>query len=162
VAGHAGLWSRFLVALPDPLSVSWGACRVGVEVAVDDVADATFECPDGFFGGVAFCEFAVVERATGTVREADLSNGGDVERVVDRTVPASRQPMRRPLRIPRRLFDGRGAVVGSEAVLVGEPERITGVSDHVAATTSPTPKTSLRVVPDAATAAWIRALDVLR
>src|ERR1700730_7374131 len=94
VAGHAGLWGRFLVAPPGPSSASRCSSRVGDEVAVDDVADVTLERADGCFGSVAFGEFAVVERPAGTVGEAELGDRDDVERMVDRTVPATRQPVR--------------------------------------------------------------------
>ena len=67
------------------------------------------------------------------------------------------------LRVARGSFDGRGAVVGGELLHGREPARRRRCDrTSVAATTSPTPKISVRVVPDAATAARIRTSEALR
>ena len=48
---------------------------VGSQVAVDDVGEAPFQYPDGFFLCFAFFEFAFVEEAAFGVGVAELSDG---------------------------------------------------------------------------------------
>ena len=83
-AGHAGCESRSLVALPGLFSVG----RVGEELAVDRVADPSFQRAEGFFATFAFGLFAEVVGTSWCV-VADLGDGGDVQRVVELPVPAA-------------------------------------------------------------------------
>src|SRR5436190_1437011 len=60
---------------------------VADQLPVDDVADASFEGAQGFFGGVALGLFALVVEAPGGV-VSDLGDGGGVESVVELTIPS--------------------------------------------------------------------------
>ena len=55
---------------------------------------------------------------------------GDVQCVVHGPVPAPRQPMDGLGRVARGSFDGRGAVVGGEALRGREPAHVAGVPDE--------------------------------
>jgi hypothetical protein len=65
---------------------------VGDQAPVDDVGDASFQRPDGFFGGLALGEFllVVVPALTGV---AELGDGGGVVDVVEFAVPSRVEPM---------------------------------------------------------------------
>jgi len=57
------------------------------------------------------------------------------------------------LPVPRRHLDRGGAVIGGEVIAAGKPGGIGGVADDGPGVTGPMPKTSVRVVREALTAA---------
>ena len=81
----------------------------------------------------------------------DLGDRGHMDGVVDAPVAAQRQPV--GLAVPGGHLDRGGAVVGGEVVAAGEPGHGDDVADDGGAMTGPTPNTSVRVVPEAVTAA---------
>ena len=81
---------------------------VGAESLVERVADASFQAARRFLAGLPLGLFLQVLGAAGSV-VADLTERGDVERVVELAVPVRVQTM--PFLRSRRRFDGRGRVV---------------------------------------------------
>ena len=59
---------------------------------MDDVADTSLQGSEGFFGGLALGDLAVVVAATRAVPEPDLGDGGHVDGVVEGVVPAAGKP----------------------------------------------------------------------
>jgi hypothetical protein len=99
----------------------------------------------------------VVVAAAGAVSESQLGDGGHVDGVVEGAVPAPREPP--DLAPAGGHLDGGGAVERGEAVACREAGDVAGDADHVAATTGPTPKMSMTLVPDAATSCSSRFFD---
>src|ERR1022692_3829331 len=67
-----------------------GPAGVGLEAAADGVADASLEGPEGFPGGLALGELAVVAGPALAVAVADLGDRGHVDGVVEAAVPVPR------------------------------------------------------------------------
>ena len=88
LAGHAGLKSRSLIVLPGLL-----VRGVEAELSVDAVGDLALQRAHGFARFVAVGDLAVVVGAAFAVGVADLGDGDHVDRVVQRSVAASRQPV---------------------------------------------------------------------
>ena len=101
---------------------------VGLEVAVDDVGEASFQGPDRFLSCFAFCEFPFVEDAALGVGVAQLGDGDEVEGVVEHPVASWVEAM--PLVRPGGGVDGSCPVVGGVVMSGGEPGQVTGVSDE--------------------------------
>jgi hypothetical protein len=79
----------FPSVLPDP---SGSGSGVGNESAVDRVADASLQRAECFFAGLAFVDLAEEVRAARSgVRH--LGDRGDMQRVVQLTVPTGVQPV---------------------------------------------------------------------
>jgi hypothetical protein len=137
-AGHAGLWSRFLDALPGP--VQWRRGGVGDQVPVDDGAEPSLQGPDRFFGAVALAEFAVMEGSARTAGVAELGY-----RAMCRAWLMARFPRRDSRWMGRFGFheDHSMGAVPLEAAkrsAVGNRSMSPVWPINVAATTSPTPK----------------------
>ena len=83
MVGRAGLKSRSWVVLPD--------LRGGVEaeLAVDAIGDLTLQCALGSARFVTLGDLAVVVGAAFAVGVADLGDGNDVDRMVQRPVAAT-------------------------------------------------------------------------
>jgi hypothetical protein len=58
------------------------------ESGVERVADASLEGAEGFLGGLAFCDLAVVEDPALAVTVPDLGHRGHVDGMVQLTIPA--------------------------------------------------------------------------
>ena len=86
--GHAGF--RVVPSCPPGPSMSAAApdC-VGEELAVDGVADVSFQRPQGLAVGLALGDFAVEVDAAVAVLVAELGDRGHVDRRVQRPVPAT-------------------------------------------------------------------------
>src|SRR4051794_28617511 len=125
--GHAGFES-FLLALPGPRCSAAETVGVGEELSVDGVADVSLQRPQCFSFGLALGDFAFEVGATLAVFVAQLSDGGHMDRRVQRPVPSSRQSVCDPA--AGGELDGRGAGVRGEVITVAEPADVTGVADQ--------------------------------
>jgi hypothetical protein len=81
----------------------------------------------------------------------DPVDRGHVDGMVEASATAQRQPVNLPL--PRGHPGRGGAVAGGEMVPAGNRATVMMSPMTVAAMTGPTPNTSVRLVPDAVTAA---------
>ena len=82
-----------LGVLPDPLTVSADcSLRVGSELPVNDVRDASFQGSDGFLAGLALGEFLLVVVATFTW-VAELGDRGHMKDVVEFAIAAGVESM---------------------------------------------------------------------
>jgi hypothetical protein len=100
---------------------------VGDELAVDDVGKPSFECPDGFHGGLAGGEFAaVVGTAVGVV--AQLHDGHDVQHPVDAPVACPGEAV--PLLLSGGGVQWCGAVPGREVPAGGEAGDVSDVAEQ--------------------------------
>jgi hypothetical protein len=124
---------------------------VGLEAGEDGVADPPFEGRQRFLVRLSLGRLLLVIRAAAAVPVPDLGDRGHVDGVVDAAVAAQRQPA--DLAVPGGYLDRGGAVIGGEVITPGEPGNIAASPMTVPAITGPTPKTCVRVVPEALTAA---------
>jgi hypothetical protein len=127
---------------------------VGNEAVVERVTDPSLQRPDRFFGRFAFAEFAFVIGAARRVLVTDLSDRGDVDRMVELTVPAPRESVHGPA--ARGHLDGCGAVVGREPIPAREPANVAREPTAIVAPTGPNPNSSVTVVRDASSVSVIR------
>ena len=126
-AGCAG--ARVVPRLPSRAPGTRGsAAGIGLQAGVDGVADLPLQRPHGLFRGLALSQFLLVIRAALAVAVADLGDRGHVDGVVQPPVPAPGQPVN--LTAAGGHLDGRGAVIGGEAVPAGEPGHVLDVADH--------------------------------
>jgi hypothetical protein len=68
-------------------------CPVELELSPGGVADVAHQAAQGFFGALAGCELCSVVVAAGCV-VADLGDRGDLERMVEVTVPGPVESVR--------------------------------------------------------------------
>jgi hypothetical protein len=99
---------------------------VGEELAVDGVADASFQGAEGFFAGLAFGLFAFVVGAAGGV-VADLSDRREVQGVVELAVASRVESVPGPW--PGRGLDRGGGVVAGVVPGGREPGDVAAVAE---------------------------------
>jgi hypothetical protein len=93
LAGRVGL-----IRTPGPRHPTVGPTRVGLEVLVsqqapvDGVRQPAFQAAQGFLGGLALGQLALVVGLAGA-GSADLDHGHHVQRVIQLAVPGPRQPV---------------------------------------------------------------------
>ena len=83
-AGHAGRQRRSWLALPGRCS----SCGVDEQLAIDGVADLSFQRAECFFLGLAVGDLAIDVRAALRVGLADLTDRGEVQRMVEASIAA--------------------------------------------------------------------------
>jgi hypothetical protein len=130
---------------------------VGDELAVDGVADVSFQRSECFAFGLGVGDLVVEVDAADAVLVAELGDGGRVDRRVQGAVPASRQTVHDPT--TGGVLDRCGPGVRGEVITVAEPADVTDVAITVAAIIGPTPNRSVSVVDDAFTAIAMRSCD---
>jgi hypothetical protein len=115
LGGHAGRDSRPRL----PTRIRLLCCGVKDELAIDRVADPSFEAPDGFFDGLAFGSLALVKDAAGALGLTQLSHCCHVQGVVE--LPVAGEVDAGSGFTAAAALDGCAAVVAGEVMPVGEP-----------------------------------------
>ena len=99
------------------------------ELAVDSVGDLALERAERFLLGLSLGNLALEVDASISPGITDLGDGGHVERMVELSVPAPRQPVRDAA--ARGPFDRGRAVVRGKGIAVGEASDVAGVADEL-------------------------------
>src|SRR5215207_7343702 len=117
-------------ALDSPMSSveCWGGFRPGVEAAVDDVCEVSFERAARFAWCLAFGDFAG-EIGAGWWVVAGLDDGDAVKGGVELAVAAAVEPVAAG-GLARAAGDGCGAAEAGEGGGVAEAADVAGVGDH--------------------------------
>src|ERR671912_132642 len=142
-------------------SLSSGAARrrlrVRHEAPEDGVGDAPLEAPQRLLAGLALRDLLAVVGSAPSVRPG-LAYGDHVQGVVEPAIPGQREPVAHHL--PAGGFHGCRATLGGEVVGLGREARHVAypVPMILAASMGPTPKISVRAVPEASTSASMRPL----
>jgi hypothetical protein len=130
-----------LSVLPDPLS------GVENELAIEGVADVTFEWAQRLSLGLALGDLAIEVGPTLRMGLADLADRHHVDGVVEATMTPKRESMEYPT--PRGVLDRSDPRIGGEAVPVGEATDVTAIPITEQARIGPTPNSSVSEVFDA-------------